>query len=81
MAPEIIMAFVMLGIALGIYFIPSLVASDRGHHNTGAIIVLNLFLGWTLLGWVLALVWASTQVRPKERPIAAEIIPPTRGGQ
>jgi hypothetical protein len=45
------------------YFIPTAVALFRGHHNKGAIIVLNLFLGWTLIGWVVALVWACTQVR------------------
>lgn len=37
-----------------IYFIPTFVA-DR---KKGAIFTLNLFLGWTLLGWVGALVWA-----------------------
>ena len=32
-----------------------------------AIFVLNLFLGWTLLGWVGALVWAATAVRHRDR--------------
>lgn len=55
----------MLGIGfvlLLVYFLPALVASGRHHHNAGAIVVLNLFLGWTFLGWVVALVWASTAV-------------------
>jgi uncharacterized membrane protein YqaE (UPF0057 family) len=41
------------------YFLPNIV----GHHksNATAIFVLNLFLGWTFLGWVLALVWACTK--------------------
>jgi hypothetical protein len=43
-----------------LYFLPSLVANRRGHRNTGAIVVLNIFLGWTFLGWVLTLVWALT---------------------
>ena len=47
-----------------IYLLPSLVAWYRRHHQGGAIIVLNLFLGWSLLGWVVALVWALTAVRP-----------------
>lgn len=46
--------------AIAIYFIPSAVAIGREHRNAGAIIVLNIFLGWTFLGWVVALVWAST---------------------
>jgi hypothetical protein len=53
---------IFLLIALAIYFIPALVAHERGHHNTTAIFVLDLFLGWTVLGWVFALVWACTAV-------------------
>lgn len=46
--------------ALGavVYCIPALVARVRDHQNMTAIVVLNLLLGWTLLGWVVALVWA-----------------------
>lgn len=42
------------------YLLPSLVAWRRRHVNQNAICVLNIFLGWTLLGWIGALVWAST---------------------
>ena len=42
------------------YFAPAIVASYRRHRNRMAITVLNIFLGWTLLGWIAALVWAST---------------------
>ena len=45
-------------LALVIYFIPTIVAWNRGHQNTMAIGVANLFLGWTFLGWVVCLVWA-----------------------
>jgi hypothetical protein len=44
-----------------IYFAPSLVAHERDHRDKGAIFVLNIFLGWTLVGWVIALVWAMTK--------------------
>lgn len=47
-------------VLLVIYFVPSIVASERKKRNTSAIIALNLFLGWTLVGWVVALVWALT---------------------
>ena len=40
------------------YLFPTAVAVYRGRANTGAIFALNLFLGWSLFGWVLALVWA-----------------------
>lgn len=47
--------------ALALYFLPFLVATGRHKKNTGAIFVLNLFLGWTLVGWVVSLVWATTK--------------------
>ena len=42
-----------------IYFFPTVIAAVRGHREVFAILVLNTFLGWTYLGWVMALVWAS----------------------
>jgi hypothetical protein len=40
------------------YFLPFALAFNRRRANTGAIFALNLFLGWSLIGWVVALVWA-----------------------
>ena len=52
-------------VALGvIYFFPTIVACQRKHHQRMPIILINLFLGWTLLGWVLALVWAVSAINP-----------------
>jgi hypothetical protein len=45
-------------IIAALYFLPTIVAIAREKNNRGAIAVLNAFLGWTLIGWVLALVWA-----------------------
>ena len=45
-------------IGLPLYFLPSIVAMVRKVKNIAAIIVLNVFLGWTFLGWVGSLVWA-----------------------
>lgn len=45
--------FVILG-----YFVPTVVAFRRKHPQILAIVVLNLFLGWTFLGWLGALIWA-----------------------
>jgi Superinfection immunity protein len=45
------------------YFLPSMIASSRKHHQTLAIFLLNLLLGWTVLGWIGALVWAATAVQ------------------
>lgn len=40
------------------YLAPFAVAVCREQKDTGAIFVLNLFLGWTFLGWIIALIWA-----------------------
>ncbi len=54
-------------IAATIYFFPTLHAYGIRKRNSPAIFVLNLFLGWTLLGWVAALVWAFTKDAEKAR--------------
>jgi hypothetical protein len=50
----------MLILATLIYFLPTVIALARGHLSTLAIFLLNLFLGWTLLGWLIALIWSCT---------------------
>jgi hypothetical protein len=52
-------AIIIIGIPM-LYFLPAIVAGFRDHRNTGAVFVLNLLLGWTFIGWVIALVWAMT---------------------
>lgn len=47
------------------YFLPFFVALLRGHQNTVKIFLLTLFSGWTLIGWIIALVWALTAVEPR----------------
>jgi hypothetical protein len=51
---------ILLLLGLALYFLPFLIALNRKHHNTGAIFVVNLFLGWTFLGWIWALTWACS---------------------
>jgi len=48
---------VIAGLAL-LYFLPALVAWINRRKNAAAITLLNLFLGWTFVGWVLPLVLA-----------------------
>ena len=46
------------------YFIPSIIAISRKHQGVAGIIVLNLLLGWTLIGWVGALIWSLSAPKP-----------------
>lgn len=50
---------VVLLLALA-HFLPTIIALARGHHNGFAIFLTNLLLGWTVIGWVIALIWACT---------------------
>ena len=55
---ELFGAYIILYALL--YFIPWFVALGRGHNNTTSIFILTLFLGWSFVGWVVALVWSFT---------------------
>jgi Superinfection immunity protein len=42
------------------FLLPSITAAARRHNSTGAIMVVNLLLGWSLVGWLWALIWSFT---------------------
>jgi hypothetical protein len=51
-------------VVVALYFLPSVVAGARHVTNVGSVVVINLFLGWTFIGWVVALAMACrTSVR------------------
>jgi hypothetical protein len=50
--------FPIFGFGFVLYFLPAIVAFARSKRDAVSILVLNLFLGWTAIGWVIALVWA-----------------------
>lgn len=52
-----------------VYFIPTIVAGIRKVPNLGSVIVINLFLGWTLVGWVVALAMAARSQPPQTGPV------------
>jgi hypothetical protein len=52
-----------LGFMFGIYLAPLIVAVVRDHHRLPWIGLLNFAAGWTVVGWIGALVWSVTAVR------------------
>ena len=58
---------IVLGLILTLYFLPAIIG--RKKRNARAIMWLNFFLGWTFIGWVVALVWAMTK-DPELSPLA-----------
>jgi len=55
---------VLVGV-LAAYFLPTIVAHARKVPNLGSVAVINTFLGWTLIGWVVALAMAARSSPPK----------------
>jgi hypothetical protein len=53
--------FLLFGFCL--YFLPTIVAIARHKTNLPAILLLNLLLGWSVIGWIVALVWALSADR------------------
>ncbi|MGN0538395.1 MAG: superinfection immunity protein [Candidatus Fimenecus sp.] len=54
-----ILLFLFIGIiGFLFYFLPSILGFVRHQPNKTAILILNIFLGWSFIGWIVALVWA-----------------------
>lgn len=47
------------------YLLPAFLAYQRAHPQRHAIFLINLFLGWTAIGWIAALVWSVSSSREK----------------
>jgi hypothetical protein len=56
--------FPFFGFGFVIYFLPSIIALARSKRDLLAIFLLNLFLGWSVIGWVVALIWAAKHDAP-----------------
>lgn len=65
-------SYIIPFVLLAIYFFPTWMAGHRQHQSTGGIFVLNLLLGWTVLGWIAALIWACSAVMPTGDAHASE---------
>jgi hypothetical protein len=62
---------IVVVVVIALYFLPSIVAYSRRSLNKAPILVVNVFLGWTFIGWVVALAMAVTR----------NVEPPTPPGQ
>lgn len=59
-------------VALALYFIPTIIAMVRKVPNVGSVIVINLLLGWTIIGWIVALAMAAGSTQPR---VALQVTP------
>ena len=59
--------------ALALHFLPTIIAGVRHARNFGWILVINLLLSWTVIGWIVALIWA---IRDTPKYVIAYVPPP-----
>ena len=63
----IVLDIVKVVIGLVLYFLPSIVAAARQSKKLAVVVLVNLFLGWSFIGWVVAFVIALTSSRQPSR--------------
>lgn len=56
---------IVLLAAVALYFLPSLIAERRMRHDLLTIALFNAVIGWTVIGWVMALYWSLQPNPPK----------------
>ncbi|HET9285566.1 MAG TPA: superinfection immunity protein [Candidatus Angelobacter sp.] len=61
---QMIILVIALFCVLAFYFLPTIMAIKRKSPHTTAVVILNFFFGFTLIGWIIALVLASKQPQP-----------------
>jgi len=52
-----------------LYFVPAIIGYNK--RGFAGIFLFNLFLGWTFIGWFIALIWAVTA----ERNVPVVVVP------
>ncbi len=61
----------IIAVVFLVYFLPSLIAFARRKREANQIFLINLFLGWTVLGWITAMQWALDLPR-RQRNLSPE---------
>jgi hypothetical protein len=54
--------FIGLGVLVAcFYFLPTIVGAGRGARNIGTILAVNGLLGWSVIGWIVAMLLAAPE--------------------
>ena len=57
-----LLAVLLVFLVFALYFIPSAIAINRKSNHKDSILLFNIWLGWTIIGWVAALYWSITDI-------------------
>ena len=72
------MEFIFLILLVLLYFLPAIVGVWRQKRNATAIFVLNLLAGWTVIGWIVAMVWSVAYESPDYDEVEIREVPRAR---
>jgi hypothetical protein len=64
---QAVLSLLLLGALIGAYFIPTIIALMRHLDSAVQVALLNFLLGWTMIGWIIALIWAAKPAQPAPR--------------
>lgn len=53
--------YLVMILVVTLYAVPSFVAFFRQHSKKQVILVTNIFVGWTLIGWIACMVWSFSE--------------------
>lgn len=73
--------FPFFAVSVALYFLPTIIAASRKKTNLVGIFLVNFLLGWSVIGWVVALIWAVSiervdQVQPPPQGWSTPPSPP-----
>ena len=68
------LSVVIILVSIAAYWVPTIVVLARHAPNVAQVAVVNLLLGWTGIGWIVALVMALKPVPPRYPPL--HLLPP-----
>jgi len=70
----LLLFLVLVALLASVYFLPTIIARVRMHPQFESILVVNFFLGWTLIGWVAALAWSvSASATARAQVVTAQL--------
>jgi hypothetical protein len=75
MNTEEITVFVILLVLACLYLMPTFICFGRRTENQFLIFFVNVCLGWTLLGWVGCIIWASLHPKQFRQPVYYPPVP------
>ena len=74
-----IWSYVLVLFSILLYFVPAVIGFKRGVNGSGILTTLNVFFGWTVIGWIVLLIWAvAGQTRAADayyRQLASRALP------